>query len=249
MPSRIVAIHQPNFLPWLGYFDKIARADIFVALDTVQFPKTGGTWSNRVRIRVNGRPAWITMPVARSFHGLRSIAEMRMAGTAWRERLVQTLQAAYMRAPRFREVFPVIEDILTCRLDTVGAFNLTGVRRLADSLGLDTGRIVPASTLAASGRATDLLIALVQQVGGTAYLSGGGTRGYQEDEKFTAAGLQLVYQEFQHPVYPQGGTEAFVPGLSIVDALMNCGFEGTRGLLTTSCVAPPTTQARKPGDP
>ena len=70
--QRLVAIHQPNFLPWLGYFDKLARADVFILLDTVQFPKKAGSWMNRARLLVGGEPSWITVPVVRSYHGLRS---------------------------------------------------------------------------------------------------------------------------------------------------------------------------------
>jgi hypothetical protein len=250
--GRIVAIHQPNFLPWLGYFDKIARADVFVALDDVQFSKTGGTWSNRTRILVNGAPAWLTIPVVRSYHGVRSIAEMQLAATAWRVRILNTIRNAYARAPHFSAVFPVIEEIVTCGLDRVGAFNLVGIRRLTGHLGLDAGRIVPASTLAGGGRATDRLIALVKQVGGTAYLCGGGASGYQDDAKFAAAGLDLLYQDFAHPVYPQCGARAFAPGLSVVDALMNRGFAGTRALLAGAPLGPgeartsPAGQRRDP---
>jgi len=244
MGPQVVAIHQPNFLPWLGYFDKLARADRFVVLDTVQFSKTGGTWSNRVCILANGSPVWITMPVERSYHGLRSVAEMKIAGTAWRHKMLRTLRSAYARAPQFAAVFPLIEDILMCPLDTVSAFNLSGIRRLAGAIGLNPGKMVEASTLNVSGHATDLLIAIVKHVGGTAYLSGSGASGYQKDEKFAAAGLKLIYQNFQHPAYPQRGVADFVPGLSIVDALMNCGFDETRRFMGDCWTSPISAATR-----
>jgi hypothetical protein len=78
MTQRLVAIHQPNFFPWLGYFDKLARADVFILLDDAQYPKTGGTWSNRVQLLINEKPAWVTVPVVRSYHGVRQIREMRI---------------------------------------------------------------------------------------------------------------------------------------------------------------------------
>ena len=74
--NRVVAIHQPNFFPWLGYFDKIARSDVFIFLDDVQFPKTGGVWSNRVKILIGGEARWSTAPIDRSFTGTRKICEM-----------------------------------------------------------------------------------------------------------------------------------------------------------------------------
>ena len=85
--ERIVAIHQPNFFPWLGYFDKIARANVFVILDSVQFPKKQGNWMNRVRVLVHGKPHWLTVPVDRTFHGVRSVREMQIASDSpWRDR-------------------------------------------------------------------------------------------------------------------------------------------------------------------
>ena len=98
------------------------------------------------------------------------------------------------------------------------------------ALGLVTP-IVLGSTLGVEDRATDLLVRMVKAVGGTAYLAGGGTAGYQEDDKFHEAGIKLIYQEFQHPTYPQFNSVDFKPGLSVVDALMNCGFGGTSELL------------------
>jgi hypothetical protein len=234
MVSRVVAIHQPNFFPWLGYFNKIARADVFVALDNVQFAKTGGTWCNRVRILINHRPAWITMPVERGFHGVRTVREMRIAGTRWRDPLLRTLELAYRRASHFAEVFPVLRRMIGLEAETVGEFNLENVRTLTSELGLDPMKVVASSTLRATGRATELLINIVRDVGGTAYLSGGGAGGYQEDEKFKAADLELIYQHFEHPSYVQRGEAGFTPGLSVIDALMQCGFEGTHALIAGS---------------
>ena len=231
MGRILVAIHQPNFFPWLGYFEKIARADVFVALDSVQFSKTGGTWCNRVRVLVNRRPAWITMPVERGYHGVRTIREMRIARTTWRGKLLRTLELAYRRAPYFGEVFPLIEEIVSARAETVAEFNLEGLRRLTGRLRLDPGKIVESSSLGASGEATNLLVNIVKGVGGTAYLCGGGAGDYQEDEKFSAAGVELVYQGFEHPVYAQRGGTRFTPGLSVIDALMECGFVGTHTLV------------------
>jgi hypothetical protein len=228
---RVVAIHQPNFFPWLGYFEKIARADVFVALDSVQFSKTGGTWCNRVRVLVNHRPAWLTMPVDRAFHGVRTIREMRIAGTKWRDKLLRTVELAYRRAPYFGEIFVVLEGILEMGAETVGEFNFEGLRRLTGKLQLGPEKIIESSSLRATGEATDLLISIVKHVGGTAYLCGGGAGDYQEDEKFAAAGVELVYQSFEHPAYTQRGEAGFTPGLSVIDALMQCGFDGTRDLI------------------
>jgi len=233
MPDRkVVAIHQPNFFPWLGFFDKIARADIFILMDNVQFPKKGGGWSNRVQLVVNGQVAWVTMPVVRSFHGTRLINEMQIDNsTPWREKLLRTVQANYARAPFFEQMFPFFTDLMHNPTNSLADYNKTVIRTLTAAIGLDTSRLVTGSTLDTEGAATDLLISMTRVAGGNAYLCGGGASGYQEDDKFMAAGVELIYQDFKHPVYPQVNTESFIPGLSIVDTLMNCGIDGTRRLL------------------
>lgn len=223
-----MAIHQPNFFPWLGYFDKIVRADVFILLDDVQFEKSGsGTWSNRVRMLVAGQPAWITMPVRRDYHGVRRVNEMVIDNRQpWREKLVRTLTAHYARTPHFDETFPLIEPLVLNRTDSLADYNMNAIRAICEAVRLDTTAIVTASSLGVESSATDRLIALVKAVGGTAYLAGGGAGGYQEDDKFVTGGVELVYQRFEHPVYPQRGGRDFVAGLSCVDALMQCGVEG-----------------------
>ena len=227
----IVAIHQPNFLPWLGFFDKIARADVFVLLDSVQFPKKGGTWTNRVRILVNGQPTWLTVPVERSYHGTRTIREMRVRDDdgRWRETALKTLHSAYGRAPFFEAVRAELEPLLRDPTDQLADYNERTIRRLCELLGLDTP-LVRSSELATDGHGTDLLVALVQAADGDVYLAGGGAEGYQEDEKFAEAGIELRSQGFVAPPYPQGDHE-HVGGLSAVDAILHVGFDGTRRII------------------
>jgi hypothetical protein len=231
-----VAIHQPTFFPWLGYFDKIVRADVFVVLDHVQFPKSRpGSWLNRVQLSVGGRPAWVTMPVVRTYHGLRRIDEMAIDNTSpWRRKLLQLLRSSYGRAPAFAEVFPIVAPLVENATDCLVDYNLAAIEALCERLGIGTAHLVRSSTLQVAGHATELLVGLVQCVGGRVYLAGGGAGGYQEDALFHAAGLELEYQRFQHPVYAQRGAVDFVPGLSILDALFNCGFADTAALLTRS---------------
>lgn len=234
----IVAIHQPNFLPWLGYFDKLARADLFVVLDNVAAQQTGGAYTNRVEVLVGGKRSWLTVPIARGTEARRRIADLRVVDSnPWRRKLRATIEQSYARAPFFAAVMPMVHALLERPGDRLADFNLAALTTIADLLWLEPRRIIRASALDVSGAGTDLLIAIVRAVGGTTYLCGGGAGSYQDDAKFSAAGLALQYQDFRHPVYPQVNASAFVAGLSVVDALMNCGYEGVSGLLDAAAPA------------
>ena len=238
-PGKIVAIHQPNFLPWLGYFDKLARADVFVVLDDVQFPRTSkGTWMNRVKLLVGGQPRWVTVPIVRSDGALREVREVRIDDSQpWRDKALRTIEHNYRRAPHFDEVFPLVEELVATPTDSLADYNETNVRRIAEELGLDTSKLVRSSTIPTSGHGTDLMIELTKAVDGTTYLSGNYAAGaYQEEEKFPQAGIELRYQDFRHPTYPQP-VDPPVQGLSIVDALMNCGVAGTSELVERTALA------------
>jgi hypothetical protein len=234
VPSRtVVAIHQPNFLPWLGFFDKLAHSDVFVLLDSVQFPRTSkGTWINRVKLLVGGEARWATVPIVRSDGSILAIADVRIDDSRpWRTKLARTIELNYRRAAAFEEAFPLVAELLATTEERIAAFNERNVRRLAAALGLDTGKIVRSSDLEVEGQSTELLIELTLAVGGTAYMPGADAYRYQEDEKFAARGVELAPQAFVHPTYRQA-VEHFVPGLSVVDALMSCGLAATGELVS-----------------
>lgn len=231
---RVVAIHQPTFFPWLGYFNKVAYADSFIVLDSVPISKTGGTWLNRVRLLLNGRVSWVTMPIVRTYHGAQLIRQVQIDGVAWRGKFLRTLQSAYGRAPHFEMVFAVVAALINNQTDSLAEFNLTAIRALTVSIGLDPAKFVVGSALGVGGKGSELLVDMVKSVGGTAYLCGDGAAGYQEDQTFLDARIDVVYQRFRHPVYRQRGAPEFREGLSIIDTLMNCGFEATRDLVLSS---------------
>jgi|FLOH01.1.fsa_nt_gi hypothetical protein len=231
--SGLVAAHQPNFLPWLGYFDKLARADVFVVLDDVQFPRTGrGTWTNRTQVLVNGKGHWLTVPVRRDFNGSRAISAMEIdESQGWRDKRIKTIRMAYGRAPGFEEVWETLEPLLMNSVSNLAEYNLSLIYGIGSRLGIDTSKIVLGSELRPVGHSTDMLIEIVKKVGGDEYLAGGGAAGYQEDAKFAGSNVRVQYQRFVQLPYRQHGSAAFVPGLSILDVLMNRGISGTRSSL------------------
>ena len=228
--TKLVAIHQPNFFPWLGYFDKIAKSDVFVFLDHVQFPKSGaGVWTNRVKLIRAGAPSWFTATLNRQYHGTRNINEMSfLQGNPWREKLFKTLEHEYKKHPFFPEVAQVVQPLLLNPENRVADYNIQAITAIAEAVGLKTEKLRRSSEYSVDGASNEMLCTLTRTVGGDVYLCGGGAEGYQEDAKFTAQGIGVQYQNFVHPVYPQKNQDSFVPGLSIIDMLMNQGFEKTK---------------------
>jgi hypothetical protein len=217
----LVAIHQPNFFPWLGYFDKIRRADVFVLLDDVAYPRAGsggmGSWCNRVRLSVQAEARWVTCPLRRMPLG----EPIRLAEIddtqPWRAKLLRTLDANYRKAPQFSACMAMLEPLINAPGSNLAAFNIRAIKAIAAHLGLST-RFVSQSGLSDSGSATERLISLVKAVGGSAYLSGDGAAGYQRDELFVETGIRLVKLNFHQQ--PYGDPSRFIPGLSVIDYLM-----------------------------
>lgn len=223
----ICAVHQPNFFPWLGYFDKIRRADRFVVLDDAQYPRTGaGTWMNRVALLVAGERRWVTAPVRRP-GGTWTIAETRFAGGPWREKLLRTVQGSYGRAAAFREHRDLVLGLIANPEERLVEYNLHAVASLCRLLGIDfPAKVVRASSLGVATTSTRRLADLTLAAGCDTYLSGGGAGGYQEEDVFARAGVRLVFQDFRHPVYPQAHAGPFVGGLSVLDYILNGGAPG-----------------------
>jgi hypothetical protein len=222
--AMLVAIHQPNFFPWLGYFDKIRRADAFVFLDGVSYPRSGsngmGSWVNRVRLNIQGEARWVTCPLKRLALGQPIFNAEIDDRQPWRRNLVRTLTANYRKAPRFDEAMALLAPLIERPEGGLAAFNMAAIQAIAARLGLPA-RFLRQSELPHEGAATALLASLVKAAGGDAYLAGGGASGYQDDALFAARGLTLVAQNFAPS--PYGDASRWLPGLSVIDYLMHDG--------------------------
>lgn len=230
----VVGCHQPNFLPWLGFFYKIACSDIFILLDDVQFTRgqSKHNWTTRVRIAGSNGPIWLNLPVMRAGAGLQRICDLRTPpeDRKWQSRIIKTLRESYVKTPFFHDVFPSIERVLVQHTGAICATNIALIERIAAMLSLKT-TLVQSSSLHVEGASTDRLVNLTSAVGGHIYLSGDGAADYQLDDAFSTAGLSTRKLGFQHPVYVQRKEDDFIRGLSIFDALCNIGIEGTRAAI------------------
>ncbi len=220
-----VTIHQPQFLPWLGYLDKIDQADLFVVLDRVQFKKN--EWQNRNRIRTAQGHQWLTVPVLHKF-GQR-IDEVRINETAdWRSRHLRAVYMHYSGA-NFRDAYlEGLREVYRSASSQLMSISLATIRWLLDGFGIKTP-IRLSSEMDLREDPTERLIDICRVVGATEYLAGAGATAYLDVDRFKASGVALELQEFRHPVYPQCYIP-FIPGLSAIDLLLTCGGEALERL-------------------
>ena len=221
---KTVSIHQPNFFPWLGYFNKILTSDIFIFLDDVQLPKKGGTWSNRVKIASNDNEKWLTAELDRKYSGVRTIRESFFNNPSdWKLRCLGILRSCYEHHPFFSETIIFLKPLILNKENNVAKYNISNIHSLIDYLDIKNTQIFKSSAVNHDGRSNDLLCSLVNSVDGDAYLCGGGADSYQDEAVFQKNKIKLIYQEFSHPVYFQYSSNNFLAGLSIIDLLMNLG--------------------------
>lgn len=228
--TRTVVIHQPDFMPWLGFFDRLLRADLFIALDHVQFVTgTSRSWMHRDVIKTPGGPKWLSLSVKKAPFGA-PIRDIRLSPEpAWRAANLNLLRENYRKAPCFGEVFPAVEAVYGAGHDGLSEMSLASIDMLSDMLGVQTPRML-SSEMQPAGVNNAMLIDLLQKAGATHYLSGLGARAYLDPALFSQAGIEVVWQDFRHPVYPQLHGE-FKPGLSALDMLCNCGSCHSRELI------------------
>ena len=227
-----IAIHQPNFLPWLGYFNKMVSCDVFVFLDDVEIKKSAGTWSNRVRIMSNSEPKWLSLPIKRH-SGANLINSTEIADIEWKQKCIRQISSAYQRSPYHNQIMKLVYDIFSSTNLNLSQFNRESLLKIIGFLQIDPPTFVNSSNYSLTSKATDRLIDLVKQVGGNEYLCGGGSTSYLETEKFVQEKITLTYQNFEVKQYVQLNNSDFVPGLSIIDSLMMIGPIKTLDLLST----------------
>ena len=216
-----LAIHQPHYLPWLGYLAKWAAADLLVFLDTVQYEKNG--WQNRNRIRTADGAHWLTVPV--HVHLGMPIAEVTVDTTQpWRARHLRAIERAYARAPHLATYQAPLRALLDVDWTQLAQLSVASSEWLARAVGITTPARLASSLGVEVDDPTGRLIEICKAVGADTYLAGGHGARYMDGARFREAGIRVLYQRYEHPVYPQQHGE-FVPFLSGVDLLLNHGDE------------------------
>jgi len=215
----IVAIHQPQFMPWLGYFDKLDRCDHFVLLDTVQYKKN--EWQNRNRIKTAQGGQWLTVPVRFRFPA--DIDEVTVnEDTNWRHKHWQSLVTNYSRAPHWEALEPALKELYERPWPELAELNRATVEMLAGALGIGTTTTLASRLEGIGGDPTGRLVDLCRALGADTYLSGAGGASYMDLGQFEEVDIEVIFQQYDHPTYPQLFGE-FQSHLSALDLVLNCG--------------------------
>jgi hypothetical protein len=220
----ILSVHQPQYIPWLGYFDKIARSDAFVFLDCVQYKER--EFQNRNKIRTKDGWIWLTVPVATKGLGRQNIRDVKIDNSfSWRKEHLGGIRAWYGRAPFFEKYNPFFEELYSREWDSLSDLNIRIIGYILKELSISTP-VYFESKLDIKNKKTDRIIEICGKIKADTYLSGIGGKEYLEEEKFANSGIILKYQEFKHPVYKQQFMKDkgdFIPYMSILDLLFNEG--------------------------
>lgn len=226
--GTVLAIHQPNYVPWPGYFHKMASCDVFVYLDAVQYPR-GRSFAARNRIKTPNGAAYLTVPVSvpKGRDGRVSYLEVAFADSGWRARHLRTVEQCYARAPHFDAVFALYRDALE-QGETLVDVNIALCEAVAAYLGIGSRRVRLSQTLREFGAKSELIADLCLALDASVYLSGtGGGADYNDEELLRRHGIELRYDRYDPPSYPQLWGE-FESHLSVLDLLFNCGPDSRR---------------------
>lgn len=213
----LITIHQPDFMPWLGFFDRWKKSDLYIVLDDVQFIRRG--WHNRDKIKTAHGVKWLTVPVKTKgrYHQLIKEVEIDNASN-WQRKHLTAIKEAYGQAPNFSELIPEIEAIYCASHERLMILNMELLKLFANHMNIQTPYVF-ASELAVDSSKTERLVNLVLACNGTLYLTGEGSRNYLDESLFSLNGIGVEWHDFDHPIYTQLYGD-FTPGLSALDFLM-----------------------------
>lgn len=226
-----VAIMQPYFLPYIGYWQLMCNVDVFVIYDDIEFTKKG--WVNRNRFLLNGHPETFSLPIKKDSDFL-DVCERQLSESFGIEKnkLIRRLEAAYRKAPNYQEGKALLLDIFACEEKNLFHFLYQSIELVRARLGINN-RLVVSSTLGIPRqlKGQDRVIATCKVLGATDYINPIGGVGLYDAQAFHASGIRLCFQQVRPVVFQQFQNQ-FVPNLSIIDNIMFCGIHGVKQQLS-----------------
>lgn len=225
-----VSIHQPNYIPWLGFFNKIIQSDIYIVFDDVQFPR-GKDFAYRNKIKTPQGGKWLSLPVANKSQLVEWRHALLSTDVDWKADHLNQIKAAYKSSPFYTEVISLLENLYQNEYTYVHELNLAIIQSILDIYNWK-GTVVRSSDLNIEERGLDKIIGLLKEVNATSYVTGvgAGSQRYIDEDIFSQHNIQLEYQHFDHPEYRQQ-YGAFEPYMSIIDLLFNEGFDSKQFIL------------------
>ncbi|MGI5970625.1 MAG: WbqC family protein [Oscillospiraceae bacterium] len=220
------AMHQPHYFPWLGYMDKMAKCDIFVLLDEAQLTDSSNMFRNKF-LSSSGREKYLTVSFLKPGYMQKKFMDVELNHRInWQKNHVNFLKNNYIKSPYFKEVWENIECVFSNTYSYICDVAVDSLKIIKNMLKIPTRLILQSELIYdKNAQKTDLVLEICRAVGADQYLSGRGARKYMELPPFAQHGIEVRFQKFTHPVYPQINSEGFVPNLSSLDFLFNCGIE------------------------
>lgn len=229
--DKTVVISQPMVFPWVGLFEQVRLADVFVHYDDVQFPQ-GRSFTNRVQIKMpGGNTQWLTIPVKRD--GKQLIQDVLLDNAQdWKGKHLKTLQHAYAKAPFRDDMLTLVEQAYQYPTEQLSTLNIQTLEMVARYFGFEP-EFALSSSLGTTSHSTQKLLDITRQMQGTRYVTGHGARHYMDHDLFESSGIRVEYMQYQCMPYPQCHGD-FTPYVSILDLIANCGTEGQQYICSRS---------------
>ena len=221
---KVCSIHQPNFFPWLGFFDKIKKSDIFVFMDNVERPHSHGSWVNQVMLNYNNNAKFFTAPISRQKSREMNSLMIKDAyfdeNQNWRAKMLKMLKINYSKSKNYLAIIDFIELIIMNPESNIANYNINAIEQISKLLKINTTFIRQSEIINVNNNlsATPLIVNIIKNINVKKYICGNGYA-KQQDELFKEANIELIYQNFIPK--PYGNPEKFIPGLSIIDYMMN----------------------------
>lgn len=221
-----IAIHQPNYIPWIGYFYKIAASDVFVFLDHVKIPDRSVANRNYI-LGKNGEKVLLTVPLSRNEINYNKCSPDYSKN--WQIKHLNCIKDAYQKSPFFDEIFPAFSELLKLKHKTLSELNIQLINHFCSLLNINSKRIKSSEmNLSSELKKNFLNLEICKKLKADTYLSGKGGMNYNDESSYSNLGITIKYTEFTNPQYRQISSATFLSSLSILDLLFNTGIEDSR---------------------
>lgn len=219
--SKVFSGHQPNFLPYMGFFYKMHRSDVFVLDDDVQFSRQ--EYQNTNFILVGGSKHRLTIPVSYNYGD--KINEVRICYDGnWQKKLLNTVMMNYKKAPHFQEGYELLESHIDGRYELLADMNISLIREIADRFGIVCKILIASQAVPTELQKNERNVYQCKTLGCDVYYSGVGGKAYNDAKLYAENGIEIAYSDYKPVVYKQRA-KAFVENLSVLDYIFNMGYK------------------------